>query len=249
MNNFFEKCLPAIIIIAVCALIQILVGITWWIVLLVSVFLVGITWLRSNYKYRSVGTFLLWIVIATWIFYVIKVEILQQEFPITNLVKDRTQENNDVELANFINPNMVETKKALLSTLLKRQKKFGQQIDSAYYNNDDALADSLLKQQFDITKKILSVRDEILNFEKNYKNHQQTENQETQSSNETLVGKVSDNTTAYFRADRPFSIILSLDKQANYTVQEMPAGRSSFTFDNGGYVRVVGSGRTDIKME
>lgn len=72
--------------------------------------------------------------------------------------------------------------------------------------------------------------------------------EQTQSSKETLVGRIPNKTTAYFTADEPFSIILSVDKQANYIVQEMPAGNSSFYFDNGGYVRIQGGGRKDVKM-
>lgn len=173
MKSFLERSLAIIIIIAVCALIQILVGITWWKVILVSLFLIGISWLKSDYKYRAAGKVLFWIVIVAWGYHLIMVEIINSKFSLTNEIRHRTQVNNDYKEAENINPEMLLSKVALLNVLNHRQDSLGVLMEDALYAGNNEEANRLLQEQMKITKEIRVMKESIKEFEKESKEKQQ----------------------------------------------------------------------------
>lgn len=154
MKKFFKESLAVIVIIAVCALIQILVGITWWKVVLVSMFLVGVSWLKNDYKYRSTGKVLLWIVIIAWGYHIVSVEIIDSKFSLSSKIQHRAQVNNDYEIANAINPEMILSKTALLNALNHRQDSLGILMNNALYAGNDEEAKRIMEEQIKMTKEI-----------------------------------------------------------------------------------------------
>lgn len=251
MSSFIKTSWALILIIALCALIQILVGITWWKVIVVSLFLVGVISLQTYYKYRTVGKVLLWVVIVVWGYHIITVEIIENKFSLTNTIKDRSQMHNDYKIAEGINPEMLLSKIALLEVLNHRQDSLATIMSDALYAGKNEEAKRILEEQIKITKEIHLMKESIKVTEKDDKSKSSESNAQvinTQFADETSVGRTSGNETVYFTADDPFKIIVSIDNGAYYVLDDFPAGKSFRHFDNEGKIRVQGAGRKDIKI-
>lgn len=150
-----------LVIVALCVLTQWLLGVNAGAIFLFVIFMAGVMWLRSERKFRALGTVFFTILLVVSAYYVISVEIMERNFPVTSKIKDRWQKDQDVTSGEKLNPNMVQTKRSLLDNLNKKQDSLAKLIDRALDESHYDEASTLMDEQIKVTEIMKNLRKKV----------------------------------------------------------------------------------------
>ncbi len=257
-SNFLKSNQLVIAILIIAAGVQMLVGVSVWKVIGVTIFIGALLWVgwKTNLKVISSGVIVL--ILVVWVWHLVKIEFAAQG-PATEKMKPYAQLEADVKIAQTIAPNMLRTREALIFAKQTMQNKYGTMVNEALQKDDFEEVKKLCAEQrkktedFDLEIKKIDeqiVKDSILisqppqwSVEKIGKNKVQVHFVPNCTINTGLKIKPGD-TYKFYQVTAPFDVAGS--RKPFYTI----TGSIDFEAKKSGEVYVYGCGyEGDVVIE